>query len=320
MKGVNKCEICGDRMFNFLFNQKDKNINLSGEFSLYACNSCKAIFLNPQPTLNKLKKYYPKEKYYSLNKIDVNSKKFKIKKALYQIYFNPPKNNFLKKVLFSPLKFMVRSTHLNKKGKLLDIGCGSGQFIYEMKSLGLDVYGIEPGDFDKESNNRYKLNIKNTNLLKAKYPREFFDIITINHVIEHLGNPNETLNEINKIIKKKGILIIGIPNTNSLAYKIFKKNWYQLDIPRHLWNYSDKNIKILLEKNGFKILKIRYNSRPSQFSVSLMYFLNIKNKIIEKIFWAMFLPFTWIANFLKIGDQIEVKCIKKDNLQTYKNI
>ena len=133
----------------------------------------------------------------------------------------------------------------------------------------------------------------------------------MNHVLEHLDNPHETITEIKRILKKKGTLIVGIPNTNSTSMKIFGKHWIGLEIPRHLFNYSNKNIRFLLDKNGFKVTKIRYNSRPSQFSVSLMYALNIKSRIIEKIFWVIFLPLTWLVNSLKLGDQIEIWCEKK---------
>ena len=312
MKGLKNCPLCERKNIKFLFNQKDKNIGISKQFSLSKCKNCKAVFLNPQPTYKESEKFYPKEKYYSLYKIktEKDSIKTKIKLGLYRAYFSVQRSIF-KKILFSPIKFMIRGTLIKKNAKLLDIGCGSGQFLYEMKTSGLEVYGIEPGKFDEEGNKEYNLNIKNGCTENAKYNKEYFDIITLNHVLEHLSNPNETILEIKRILKKDGLFIIGVPNTNSLAFKIFGKNWYQLDIPRHFINYSDKNTRFLLERNGFKIIKIRYNSRPSQFAVSLMYSINIKSKLIEKVLELILLPLTWLVNSLGIGDQIEVWCVKK---------
>ena len=276
MKNLKKCPICSGKNIKFLLNQRDKNLNVFKQYSLSKCINCQAIFLNPQPTSNESERFYPKEKYYSLDKVKTKKEsiKTKIKLKLYKLYFSEDKNLF-KRALFSPIKFMIRGTIVEKDKNLLDIGSGSGQFLYEMKTLGLEVYGIEPGKFDEDGNKKYNLNIKNFDLIKAKYPKEHFDIITLNHVLEHINNPSETLLEIRRILKKEGTFILGVPNTNSLAYKLFEKNWYQLDIPRHIINYSDKNIKILLEKNGLKIIKTRYNSRPSQFAVSLIYSLNI---------------------------------------------
>lgn len=314
MKNLEKCEVCGSNNLKGLFKQYDKNLDIKKYFYISKCKNCKALFLNPQPEYKELKDYYSKKKYYSLKNIESKeSKKTRLKIKLYNIYFNPNKNNFILKILFSPLKFIVRGTNLKKGDKILDIGCGSGQFLYEMKELGMNVQGVEPGDFNEEENKKYKLNIKKADLIDAKYKKESFDLITINHVLEHLDNPHETLNEINKIIKTDGKLIIAIPNTNSLAYWIFKKNWYQLDVPRHIINYSNKNIKLILEKNGFKVKRVRYNSRPSQFVVSLYFALNIKKriKLLNYALNILFLPLTWLVNFLRMGDQIEVWCEKK---------
>jgi 2-polyprenyl-3-methyl-5-hydroxy-6-metoxy-1,4-benzoquinol methylase len=312
MKNLKECPICLNKNIKFLFNQRDKNLGIPDKFSLWKCTNCKGIFLNPQPSGKESEKFYPKKEYYSLDKIRTEqySMKTRIKLKLYNIYFSENKN-ILRRIIFSPIKFIIRGTRIRKRIKLLDIGSGSGQFLYEMKTLGLDVYGIEPGKFDEEGNKRYNLNIKKGDIKSAKYKKESFDIITLNHVLEHINTPNETLQEIKKVLKKDGVLIISVPNTNSLAFRIYNKNWYQLDIPRHVINYSDKNLIFLLDKNGFGVRKVRYNSRPSQFAVSLRYALNIKSKKFEMLLELIFLPFTWLVNTLGTGDQIEVWCKKQ---------
>ena len=172
----------------------------------------------------------------------------------------------------------MRGTKIAKNKRFLDVGSGSGQFLYEMKQFGMDIYGVEPSDFDEKTAKEKKLNILKSDLIKANYPSNYFDIITFNHVLEHVNNPLKTIKEIHRILKKDGALIIGVPNSNSLAYWLFKKNWYQLDVLRHLFNFSDKNLGNLLKKEGFKIKKVRYNSRPSQFVVSLYFALGIKKE------------------------------------------
>jgi predicted SAM-dependent methyltransferase len=182
-----------------------------------------------------------------------------------------------------------------------------------MKELGMNVYGFEPGNFNEKEARKYNLNIEKKDLIKYKAKKEYFDIITMNHVLEHIDNPSETVKKINLLLKRNGVLIIGVPNTNSLAYTLFGKNWHQLDVPRHLFDYSDKNLKLLLKKNGFKIIKTRYNSRPNQFVVSLYFALGIKKRtgIVNRILEIIFLPLTWLVNFIQVGDQIEIWCIKK---------
>ena len=314
MKKINNCKLCGNDSFKFLFKISDKSLGIPGDFKLNKCRNCGVLFLNPQPSEKELEKYYPKKKYYSLKTIKTkkDSQKTRLKIFLYDLYFGSNKNLLLKN-LFSPIKYTVRGTKIIKNKKFLDIGSGSGQFVYDMKQLGMVVYGVEPGNFDKKSTRDNKLNILKSDLIDARYPSNFFDIITINHVLEHVENPKKIIKEINRILKKKGSLILGVPNFRSLAYKIFKKNWYQLDAPRHLFNFSDKILKKILKQEGFKINKIRYNSRPSQFVISLLFSLNIKsrNKLIISLLDVLFLPLTWLVNLLKIGDQIEIFVNKK---------
>jgi 2-polyprenyl-3-methyl-5-hydroxy-6-metoxy-1,4-benzoquinol methylase len=312
MKELKKCPVCSSNKIKFLFNGEDKLLGVPGRFSLFKCWNCEAIFINPQPSYKELEKHYSSDRYYSLKRIQPKekSRKVRLRIFLYKLYFNNIYKNPFMKILFYPLKFIIRSTIIKKDAKLLDIGCGSGQFLYEMRELGLNVAGIEPGDFDNDGNKKYNLNIENSDLIKAGYSKESFDIVTMNHVLEHINNPFETISEIKRILKKNGIFIIGVPNTNSIAKRIFGKNWIAFDVPRHLINYSKNNLTTFLYKNGFKVLKIRYNSRPNQFSISLMYTLNIRNKFIENLLNLIFLPLTWIVNSLKKGDAIEILTIK----------
>lgn len=310
MKLLTRGEICQGKEFKNLFKCYDQLLNIPGEFNLMECKTCGVKFLNPQPTYKELEKYYTNEKYYSLKKVDTNSYKTKLKLFLYDLYFNRQNKNYFYKILFSPIKFMVRTAVIKKDSKLLDIGCGSGQFLYEMKHFGLDVHGIDPGEFNEDYADELKL-IKN-DLMKKQYPDEFFDIITMNHVFEHINNPKEMTKEIYRILKPKGTFIIGLPNTRSLANKLFNKNWLAYDIPRHLFNYSDEQIITFLKKNKFRIKGIRYNSRPTQFVMSLYYLFNIKkrNGKLNKLLEVLFIPLTLFVNLMKLGDQIEVVCIK----------
>lgn len=312
MKILKKCDICNGKDFKPLYKLNDKATGLEGEFFLFKCNKCGVIFINPQPSFAELRKYY-EGGYYSLKKIIAKeeSKKARFRIFLYNLYFNEKSMGTLKKIIFYPIKNYLRGTIISNDKKILDVGSGSGQFLYEMKELGMNAYGTEPGDFNKESARQYNLNIKNKDLISSRYPKNFFDIITLSQVLEHTPNPADTIRELYRILAKNGTLIIGVPNTNSLAYKIFGKNWYQLDVPRHLFDFSDKILIKKLEKEGFRIQKVRYISRPTQFTISLKYLLKIKktNKI-GVIMDALFTPLTYFCNILKKGDSVEIWCTK----------
>ncbi|MDP3966116.1 MAG: class I SAM-dependent methyltransferase [archaeon] len=307
MKKLKNCPLCGSSKIHFLYKNQDKNLGSKGSFNQDLCEICNCIFLNPQPEKKEVLGFYPKDKYYSLQRIDKGSKA-NLKIELCKTYFGG--GNQLKKILFSPISFLARGAKMKKGLKVLDIGSGSGQFLYEMKKFGLDVYGLEPGEFNRDETKKEGLKIENKPLEKTKYKKESFDLITLNHVLEHLENPGLALSKIKSLLKKDGLFIVAVPNSRSLAHFLFRKNWYQLDTPRHLINYSDKNLNRTLKKSGFRILRVRYNSRPSQFSVSFRYLFGFKGKSIDKILDVIFLPLTWIVNALKLGDQIEIWCEK----------
>lgn len=187
------CEFCGKKDFKFLFYGTDKNHGVRGKFKIVKCENCGLIFINPRPQAKELEKYYPRGKYYAFEKIDNYSKKTKLKILLYDLYFNPKNKRYFLKAIFSPLRMFSRGTKIRKDAKLLDVGCGSGQFLYEMKQLGLKTWGAEPGDFDRDAAKKENLNIFHGELKNARYPSNYFDIITLNHVLEHVNNPNETI-------------------------------------------------------------------------------------------------------------------------------
>ena len=309
MKQIEECKLCGGKNFKTLGKQEDKNFHILGEFSLEGCWNCKVIWTNPQLSTEKDFETYYSNDYYAFREIIKGSelKKARLMALLYEVYYHDWVCNPLLKYFLLPIKFLVRGTKIHPGKKLLDVGCGSGQFLYEMKQFGMDVYGIEPGKITKSN-----LNIK-PDLIKAKYKKESFDLITMNHVLQHVDNPKEMIKDIHKILKQDGLFIVSISNLRSLAHALFKEDWFQLDIPRHLFNISDKRLIRFLEENGFKVIKNRHNSRPNQFVMSLFFKFGVKRRsgVLNRILEVTFLPLTLIVNIFKIGDQAELWCVKK---------
>lgn len=210
------------------------------KFRLVRCKECGLIYINPRPIKKEISNYYSYD-YYSSGG---NNFKTSIEKML-SYYF------------LSRQKKMIHQ--FKKEGKILDIGCGSGNFLSSFSSKEWESYGVEPNpvgyDLSKE---KMKNNIFNKELSDCKFPDNYFDVITMWHVLEHIYDPNEELQEINRILKDDGILILSIPNIKSLGFRIAGKHWFHLDAPRHLCHFDPATISEILRKNGFEILKMNF--------------------------------------------------------------
>lgn len=311
MLQLQKCDLCGGNNFTQLYESYDKMHNIEGNYNLNKCINCGLIFINPQPVLNELMKHYPSEGYYSLKK-DVDKSGFT--KLLEMTYYEKKRTLLTPfKLIFSPFP---RTLITVKQGRYLDVGCGRGDFLLFPKMEGMDCYGVELGDFDNEFAANNKLEIFHGNLKDADYPDNFFDVISLNHVYEHVDKPMETITELHRILKPGGKIVLATPQSKSLAHWLFGKNWVQLDTPRHLFIYNTKTLISYANKAGLKLNKVRYNSQPFQFLGSVYYFWSsirgkrpelVKSNFVKnKVLFFMLLPLSHLVNFLKIGDQVEL--------------
>lgn len=209
-----------------------------GVFRIVKCSNCDLIFLNPRPILERIGKYYQTDSYWGrdINKNETNS-------------------NFQKErqVSYGHLYSLINK--FKKKGSILDIGAGTGMFLSYFKELGWHVDGL---DLSKAAVNyakkEFNIHLKCGDFQNYNFSPKTFDVISLNNSLEHLYNPFKTLQKIKRIIKDDGLLIITIPNIESVGAKIFGKHWRSLDPPRHLYHFSEKTIIKMLHKAGFEKL------------------------------------------------------------------
>ncbi len=142
-----------------------------------------------------------------------------------------------------------------KKGKLLDIGSGTGYFINHMKSVGWEVRGIEQdNDAASYSVNNFGLNVKGPETL-YKLEKENFDLITMWHVLEHIHDLDGYMKAIKENLKDNGTLVLALPNNKSIDAKVYGKYWAAWDVPRHIWHFSPETLEVFAKKFGFKIVE-----------------------------------------------------------------
>jgi 2-polyprenyl-3-methyl-5-hydroxy-6-metoxy-1,4-benzoquinol methylase len=158
--------------------------------------------------------------------------------------------------------FIKRINKIEEKHKItgkdmLDFGCGMGFFLSEARKKGYRAAGIEVSDYAAGyCRTKYGFSIlNNINDIDKN-----FDIITMWDVIEHLEDPLNILSRVHDIMTADGLLVITTGNIDSAAAKLSGKKWHLFNIPEHLSYFSPKSIKYLLEKTGFKIRQIKYES------------------------------------------------------------
>jgi 2-polyprenyl-3-methyl-5-hydroxy-6-metoxy-1,4-benzoquinol methylase len=167
-------------------------------------------------------------------------------------------------------------------GKILDIGSFIGVFLNETKKYGYDSYGIEPlvspsifarGHFGLK-------NIVTNKLVDHLYENDYFDLITAFQVFEHLPNPTEEIKICRKILKKNGLLVIEVPNIDTILLQIFRGK-HRHFVRDHLSFFSAKTLKYFLEKNSFSVEYIYYPSRIMTVN-HLLWWCSKYSKLVER--------------------------------------
>jgi 2-polyprenyl-3-methyl-5-hydroxy-6-metoxy-1,4-benzoquinol methylase len=153
-----------------------------------------------------------------------------------------------------------------KKGKLLDIGAGTGDFLVIAAKNGWDVVGVEPSAKAKAI-----AQSKGVAFLEelSQMQDHSADVITMWHVLEHVPDVEAQIAELKRILKPDGVLIVAVPNFRSYDALHYGKFWAAYDVPRHLWHFSKTAIKLLFEKHEVKLEKI-LPMKFDSFYVSLL--------------------------------------------------
>jgi 2-polyprenyl-3-methyl-5-hydroxy-6-metoxy-1,4-benzoquinol methylase len=265
-----RCDICGSDRTEHLYSVAECTGACTGEmFNLVKCRKCGLAYVNPRPTAEELPKYYPQESYYAYRGIEneKESLKSRIKNFLaewaggYKI--DQSKRVFGMTTLFTWIvKVGVRNVLIGivpyKKGaRLLDVGCGNGGFLKWHKEHGWDVYGVEINEAAASIAQRAGLNVFTGEVAEANYPAHYFDVCTCIQALEHVPSPSALLRELHRVLKRNGLLLIGVPNFGCFDRKLFRQDWTPLEIPRHLYHFEVTTLRKLLETNGFEIEDIR---------------------------------------------------------------
>ncbi|MDD5650614.1 MAG: class I SAM-dependent methyltransferase [Candidatus Nanoarchaeia archaeon] len=263
-----KCNLCGNPEFKIIHKGlKDENVDLTKKYAsssnvigndqIVQCTHCGLKYVNPRLTDKEIVTGYS-EGSDELFVSQAKGRELTFKKSL----------KLIEK--YSP------------KGKILDVGTAGGSFLKVAKDNGWQVEGIEPNKWLCDwGNKNYGIKIKQGTIFNHKFKKDEFDVVTLWDVLEHVTDPKKTLEEVNKIMKKNGLLVVNYPDIGSSVSKLMGKRWIFL-LSVHLFYFDKITIKKMLNTTGFDVIKIKKHYQRLALGY-LVYRMQAYNKFLYKI-------------------------------------
>jgi len=146
------------------------------------------------------------------------------------------------------------NTLMSGRGRILEIGCGRGLLLYQLAQLGHECHGIERSVLAaRRAGQTEGLRIYTQPLDECPFAEQYFDLVIIWHVLEHLEHPQKTLALISRLLKPGALLCLEVPNLDSAQARSTGKNWFHLDLEHHLYHFSTNGLHRLLFSTGFRV-------------------------------------------------------------------
>ena len=311
------CDLCQSRDSVFVFEAKDRLYGCEGSFTYVKCRECGLVYMNPRICGEDIGSFYPEDYAPHRSK---EKRSDKCPNSLSGRWKNarPVKSvkNFRKRFLGVPATLACVRRKLGSESRVLDVGCGGGQFLDRIRSeTGCHVDGVDISEAAVAvAHQQYGIDIFNGPLTDAPFPADSFDVITAWSYLEHVLNPSEVLQKMRSLLKPDGQCVIAVPNIDSFNARIFKDKWYHLDCPRHLQLYSPETVRKLLDKAGLVVTRIVYGKTPWGLFPSLRYCFGDNSMPLKQrkrprhasLLKRLFLPWTILVGLLKQSDIIIV--------------
>jgi 2-polyprenyl-3-methyl-5-hydroxy-6-metoxy-1,4-benzoquinol methylase len=273
------CALCGQKGETLYTGQKDRLFLGAGLWNLKKCpnRDCGLVWLDPMPLKEDIWKAYLS--YYThapeAGQSSVQGRfgqRFEL--GYIRSRFGYPSSEagiWARLIGFLIYHREGGSTFVEWKpgGRLLDVGCGAGGYLKFMRSLGWEVEGVEFDPAAVEAARQSGLNVRAGVLEEQAYPPASFDVITLQHVIEHVPDPVATMVECARLLRPGGKALFFTPNSASLTHRIFKQDWRGLEPPRHLHIFSPASARRALGLAGFKDIAIRPQAAASIITDSI---------------------------------------------------
>jgi 2-polyprenyl-3-methyl-5-hydroxy-6-metoxy-1,4-benzoquinol methylase len=236
------CPVCNSSSINEYFTGKDHSVT-GDSFMLMKCSFCDLVFTQDVPMAEHMEPYYESEQYISHTDV---------------------KNDFVSRLYHTIRKITLRlkvRLVVNKTEKIvghhLDIGAGTGAFVHAMEKTGWNSIGVEPSEAArKRANELYLASIYPMKEL-YNFSEGSYTAVTMWHVLEHVHHLHDIVEKAAFILDKEGKLFIAVPNYSSFDARYYKSFWAAYDLPRHLYHFSIRSMRHLMDQHGLVIEKVK---------------------------------------------------------------
>jgi len=222
----NICGICGSGDYKICLNARDK------KRQVVVCNKCKTFRTTP---------------YFITD--------YSCQESYCEHYLK--NEELFRKFSRDILRIIAR---YKQGGRFLDIGCSVGFMVEEAKKNGFNAEGLELNEKAVTVARSKGLGVNNHGIDDAEILDNTFDVVVLNHVAEHIFDISDFIKKIKRVIAQSGILVIGVPNHESLAADLFRSQWYGWGFPEHVWHFDRASLSALLLNSNFRIKEVIQNS------------------------------------------------------------
>jgi SAM-dependent methyltransferase len=274
---VHDCYLCGSTGAVTARGLRDQWFGAPGEWSRRICSGCQLVWLDPRPLADEIWKLYTQYFTHQMGSggLDGAGRLALLKRAVlaHSFGYDAPAHSAWQSLGRAASHFRIIRDRVGanvlwlvgqRKGRLLDIGCGNGDFLVQMKALGWEVAGVEPDPAAAAvAQQRLGEVISTGTIESADFGSASFDAITLSHVVEHVADPIALLAICRSLLTESGRVIVVTPNLHSLGKGLFGSNWRGWDPPRHLFLFSRQSLATVAKRAGFERPRVRTTARSA---------------------------------------------------------
>jgi SAM-dependent methyltransferase len=283
------CSLCGCRESRGYLVGKDRLLNRSREYTVVRCSACGFRYLSPRPHSSELAEHYPAG--YSPYHTHLSKPSDKATQGGFSRFkwrmdcWNLKRMGYPMDGMSSPGwverwlaplrrgKFQHKILPPHGRCRMLDVGCGTGSFLYRHRDLGWETWGVEMSPVAGEVARRAGLRVIIGMIESADLPRGYFDLIVMMHVLEHVEDPSVVLAHLRPLLAPGGQVLIEVPNADSWGLRFWGTYWFPLELPRHFSHFGRADLTRLAEGTGYRVIRCLMRNESEWHASSLDYWL-----------------------------------------------